>query len=79
MLPVTPTSSYKFIKLDNQGGKRIYRCYNLSCRTPSDGERYIFVDDGNKVEVEAICHFRLLLKTGCNLDLEETYVVLSFR
>ena len=51
----------------------------LSCRTLSDGERYIFVDDGNKVEVEAIGHFRLLLITGCNLDLKETYVVLSYR
>ena len=51
----------------------------LSCRTPSDGERHIFVGDGSKVEVEAIGHFRLLLRTGCYLDLKEIFVVLSFR
>ena len=37
------------------------------------------MDDGNKVEVEAIGHFRSLLITGCNLNLKETYVVLSYR
>ena len=51
----------------------------LSCRKPNDGERYIFVGDGKKVEVEAIETFRLLLKFGTYLDLNETYVVLSFR
>ncbi|KAA8549901.1 hypothetical protein F0562_001585 [Nyssa sinensis] len=30
----------------------------LSCRKPNDGERYIFVGDGKKVEVEAIGIFR---------------------
>ena len=50
----------------------------LSCQTPSNGERYIFVGDGNKVEVEAIDHFILLLQTGCYLDLKKTFVVLSF-
>ena len=51
----------------------------LSCRKPSDGERYIYVGDGNTVEVEAIGTFRLLLRTGFYLDLKETYVVPSFR
>jgi hypothetical protein len=51
----------------------------LNCRKPSDGERYIYVGDGKSVEVEAIVTFRLLLKTGTYLDLEETYVVPSFR
>ena len=50
----------------------------LSCRKPNDGERYIFVGDGKKVEVEAIGTFRLLLKSGTYLDLNETYVVPSF-
>ena len=51
----------------------------LSCRKRNDGERYIFVGDGKKVEVEAIGTFRLLLKSGTYLDLNETYVVSSFR
>ena len=51
----------------------------LSCRKPNDGERYIFVGDGKKVEVEAIGTFRLLLKSGTYLDLNETFVVPSFR
>ena len=51
----------------------------LSFQKPNDGERYIFVGDGKKVEVEAIGTFRLLLKSGCYLDLNETYVVPSFR
>ena len=51
----------------------------LSCRKPNDGERYIFVGNGKKVEVEAIGTFRLLLKSGTYLDLNETYVVPSFR
>ena len=51
----------------------------LSYRKPNDGERYIFVGDGKKVEVEVIGTFRLLLKIGTYLDLNETYVVLSFR
>ena len=50
----------------------------LSYQKPNDGERYIFVGDG-KVEVEAIGTFRLLLKSGTYLDLNETYVVPSFR
>ena len=51
----------------------------LSCRKPNDGERYIFVGDGKKVEVEAIWTFRLLLKSYTYLDLNETYVLPSFR
>ena len=51
----------------------------LSCRKPNDGERYIFVGDGKKVEVEVIRTFRLLLKSGTYLDLNETFVVPSFR
>ena len=51
----------------------------LSCRKPNDGERYIFVGDGKKVEVEAIGAFRLFLKSGTYLDLNETYVVPSFQ
>ena len=44
----------------------------LSCRKPNDGERYIFVGDGKKVEVEAIGIFRLLLNSSTYLDLNET-------
>ena len=51
----------------------------LSCRKPNDGERYIFVGDDKKVEVEAIGTFRLLLKSSTYLDLNETFVVPSFR
>jgi transposase InsO family protein len=51
----------------------------LNYRKPSDAERFIFVGDGNKVEVEAIGNFRLLLKTGFYLNLYETFVVPSFR
>ncbi|KAL5545756.1 hypothetical protein UlMin_005443 [Ulmus minor] len=36
----------------------------LSYRKPSDAERCIYVRDGQSVEVEAIWHFRLLLKFG---------------
>ena len=51
----------------------------LSCRKLNNGERYIFVGDGKKVEVEAIGIFRLLLKSGTYLDLNETFGVSSFR
>ncbi|KAH9741472.1 Integrase catalytic domain-containing protein [Citrus sinensis] len=51
----------------------------LSYRPPSDAERCIYVGDGKTVEVEAIGHFRLLMKTGCYLDLLDTFVVPSFR
>jgi hypothetical protein len=48
-------------------------------RKPMDGERYIYVGDDNKVEVEVIWHFRLLLETGLYLDLFDTFVVPFFR
>ncbi|RVX00806.1 Retrovirus-related Pol polyprotein from transposon TNT 1-94 [Vitis vinifera] len=51
----------------------------LRSRIPTDGERYIYVGNGNKVAVKAIGLFRLQLDSGCTLDLEETFVVSSFR
>ncbi|RVW42870.1 Retrovirus-related Pol polyprotein from transposon TNT 1-94 [Vitis vinifera] len=51
----------------------------LSYRKPSDAERCIYVGDDQSVEVEAIGHFRLLLKSGYFLDLIDTFVVPSFR
>ena len=51
----------------------------LWSRPPSDAERFIFLGDGNKVAVEAIGDFRLLLKIGVYLDLFETFVAPSFR
>lgn len=51
----------------------------LSCRKPNDVERYICVGDGKTVEVEAIGKFILLLKTRFYLDLNETFIVPSFR
>ncbi|KAL5569428.1 hypothetical protein UlMin_026003 [Ulmus minor] len=51
----------------------------LSYRKPSDAERCNYVGDGQSVEVEAIGHFRLLLKSGYFLDLIDTFVVPSFR
>lgn len=51
----------------------------LTHRNPLDGERYIYTADGTAVEVEAIGHFRLLLKTGFYLDLKDTFIVPSFR
>ena len=43
-----------------------------------NGERYIYVGDGNSIEVEAIDTFRLLLRTRFYLDLNDTFIVLSF-
>ena len=51
----------------------------LNCRKPNDGERYIYVGDGKKVKVEAVGKFRLLLKTRFYLDLDETFIIPSFR
>ncbi|RVW92863.1 Retrovirus-related Pol polyprotein from transposon TNT 1-94 [Vitis vinifera] len=51
----------------------------LRSRMSTDGERYIYVGNGNKVAVKAIGLFRLQLDSGCTLDLEETFVVPSFR
>ncbi|KAK9734067.1 hypothetical protein RND81_04G112500 [Saponaria officinalis] len=53
------------------------RC--LKHRRPIDGERYIYVGDSKSVEVDSIGTFRLLLRTGLYLDLEDTFVVPSFR
>ena len=41
---------------------------------PTDGERYIYVGNGNKVAVKAIGLFRLQLDSGCT---EERYHTLS--
>ena len=46
---------------------------------PTDGEKYIYVGNDNKAAVKAIGIFRLQLDSGCTLDLEETFVVPSFR
>ena len=35
--------------------------------------------DKKQVEVNLIGHFRLLLGTGCYLDLKDTFIVPSFR
>jgi len=51
----------------------------LRSRPPSDAERFIHVGDGKAIQVEAFENFRLLLKTECYLDLNETFVVPSFR
>ena len=45
---------------------------------PSDGERYIHIGDGEKVKIKTIRKFRLLLKTGFYLNLNEIYIVSSF-
>lgn len=45
----------------------------------SDDARYIYVDNDKLVEVEAIETFRLLVRTGFYLDLNETFVVPSFK
>ena len=51
----------------------------LNYRKPIDAERYIYVGNGEPVKVEAIGHFRLLLRTGSYLDLKDTFIVPSFR
>ena len=51
----------------------------LSFRKPIDGERYIYVGDAKSIEVEATGTFRLLLRTGFYLDLNETFIVSLFR
>jgi len=50
----------------------------LSHRKPSEAERYVYVGNGNKVEVESIGKFRLLCKTGFYLSFD-ALVVPSFR
>lgn len=51
----------------------------LHCRNPNNPEKYIYVGNGEKVQVDAIGTFRLLLKIGFYLDLNETKVVPSLR
>ena len=51
----------------------------LSYRASNDAERFIYVDNGKSMEVEAIGHFRLLLKTKIYLNLKETFIVPSFK
>ena len=51
----------------------------LRSRMPTNGDRYIYVGNGNKAAVKAISIFRLQLDFRCTLDLEETFVVLSFK
>jgi len=51
----------------------------LWSRPPSNTETFIYVGDGNKVSVEVIGSFSLLFKTGCYLDLFETFVAPSVR
>lgn len=48
-------------------------------RQPSDEERFIFMGDGSRVEVQAIGVFKLILRTGFILVLNETFVVPSFK
>jgi hypothetical protein len=55
----------------------IQGCRNY--RKPRDGERYIYIGDGNKTEVKVIGHFRLFLKISLYLDLFDTFIVSSFR
>ena len=51
----------------------------LSYQKLIDGKRYIYVDDGNIVEVKEIRTSKLLLKIEFYLDLNKTYIVPSFR
>ncbi|RDY07775.1 hypothetical protein CR513_08064, partial [Mucuna pruriens] len=51
----------------------------LWSRPPSDDERFIFLEDDNKVAIETIGTFMLQLKIGFHLDLFETFIVPSFR
>ncbi|RVW91550.1 Retrovirus-related Pol polyprotein from transposon TNT 1-94 [Vitis vinifera] len=46
----------------------------LRSRIPTDGERYIYVGNGNKAAVKAIGLFRLQLDSSCTLDLKEAFV-----
>ena len=51
----------------------------LRYQAPNNAKRFIYVGDGKSVEVDAIRHFRLLLKIGIYLDLKENFIVPSFR
>lgn len=48
-------------------------------RDPNDGVRYIYVGDLKMAQVKAIGKLRLLLNTRFYLDLNETFIVPSFR
>ena len=47
----------------------------LRSRMSTDGEKYIYVGNGNKATVKVIGVFRLQLDSECTLDLDETFVV----
>ena len=51
----------------------------LNYRKPNDSERYIYVGDDRRDEVKTIGKFILVLNTGFYLDLDKTFVVLSFK
>ena len=51
----------------------------LRNRMPTDGEKYIYVGNDNKVAVNVIGIFILQLDSSCTLDLDETFVVPLFR
>jgi len=50
----------------------------LSYRKAIKTGRWIYVENGKSMDVEAIGNFRLLLCMGYYLDLKDTFVVLSF-
>ena len=50
-----------------------------SSRLPIDGERYIYMRNGKKAQVQAIGTFQLMLDSGFILILENTFIVPSFR
>ena len=51
----------------------------LNCRKPNNCERYIYVGNDKNVEIKAIRKFILLLQTEFYLDLNEIFIVPSFR
>ena len=48
-------------------------------RLSIDVEKFIYMGNENKAFVEAVGLFRLQLESGCYLDLDEAFYVLSFR
>ena len=51
----------------------------LRSQVPIDAKRFFYMGNGNKAPIEAIGLFRSQLESGCYLDLDETFYVLSFR
>lgn len=51
----------------------------LNYQNPNNVERYIYVGDGNSLEVEAKGNFRLLMCIVFYLDLKDTFVIPSFK